>query len=214
MSMVAADSIDGYIAGFPAKQQKMLKQMRRLIRKLVPDAEETISYGMPTFRLHGNLVHFAMARQHFGFYPAPSAIVRFEKELKDYPTSKGAIQFPLDQPLPVELITGIVDFRVREQKEKVRQRSLRTCTEGHQYYKSTDCPVCPVCETTRKSATGFLSQLSAPARRALEHAGITTLAKLSKYSEAEILRLHGMGKASIPILKAALKGERLKFAKD
>lgn len=212
--MGPADSIDGYIAGFPPKQQKVLKQMRKLIRKLVPDAEEAISYGMPTFRLHGNLVHFAMAKQHFGFYPAPSAIRQFEKELAGYSTSKGAIQFPLDQPLPEELITAIVNFRVREQKEKFRRKSLRTCPEGHQYYKSSDCPVCPVCERARKPTPGFLTQLSAPARRALEQAGITTLSKLSKYSEAEILRLHGIGKTSVPILSAALKGEQLKFAKD
>lgn len=212
--MGAADSIDAYIGGFPLSQQKLLKQMRKLIRKTAPDAEEAISYGMPTFRLHGNLVHFAMAKHHLGFYPGPSAISQFKTALKVYPGSKGAIQLPLDQPLPEELVAAIVKFRVDEQNEKARKKSLRTCRQGHQYYKTTDCPVCPVCEAARKPANGFLAQLSAPARRALEHAGITTLAKLSKYSETEILRLHGIGKASIPVLQAALKGERLKFAKD
>lgn len=91
--------------------------------------------------------------------------------------------------------------------------TLRTCKNGHRYYKSSDCPTCPTCETARKPESGFLSLLAAPARRALENEGITTLKKLSTYTEAEILALHGMGKSSIPKLKEALKKEKLNFKK-
>lgn len=83
-------------------------------------------------------------------------------------------------------------------------QSLRTCSKGHQYYKSSDCPTCPTCEKERKPDSGFLALLSAPARRALEHHGITTLEQLSTYSEKEILKFHGMGPASLPKLRAAL----------
>lgn len=90
---------------------------------------------------------------------------------------------------------------------------LRVCPHGHQYYKSSDCPTCPVCETQRKPANGFLAPLSAPARRALEYAGIHTLAQLATKTEAEILTLHGMGPASIPKLRKALAAEKLSFRK-
>src|SRR5690606_30972222 len=82
--------------------------------------------------------------------------------------------------------------------------SLKTCPAGHRFYKSSDCPVCPVCEAARKPESGFLSVLAAPARRALEGAGIDTLAELSKFSEADLLKLHGFGKASLPLLRRAL----------
>ncbi|WP_422657559.1 RNA polymerase alpha subunit C-terminal domain-containing protein [Paenibacillus sp. EC2-1] len=90
-------------------------------------------------------------------------------------------------------------------------KELRTCEKGHQYYKSSDCPTCPKCEQQRKPSSGFLSLLSAPARRALEHHGITSLQELSTYSEKEILQLHGMGPASLPKLRAALQEKGLTF---
>jgi DNA-directed RNA polymerase alpha subunit len=90
--------------------------------------------------------------------------------------------------------------------------TLRTCKNGHQYYKSSDCPTCPVCEAERKPGSGFLAELSAPARQALEGAGINTLRKLSTKSKKEVLKLHGMGPASIPKLELALKSEGLSFA--
>lgn len=92
--------------------------------------------------------------------------------------------------------------------------SLRFCRNGHQYYKSSDCPTCPICEQERKPTDGFLSLLSAPARRALENAGIKTLTDLAKHSEAEILSLHGMGPASIPRLRQALKAKKMSFRKQ
>lgn len=90
-------------------------------------------------------------------------------------------------------------------------KTLRTCKRGHQYYKSTDCPTCPVCEQEHKPQEGFLAILSAPARRALEHNGITTLAELAKYSEKEIMQFHGMGPASLPKLRSALQEAGLSF---
>ena len=91
--------------------------------------------------------------------------------------------------------------------------SLRTCARGHQFNKTSDCPTCPICENEGKPKNGFLSILSAPARRALEKKGITTLKHLSKFREEEILSLHGMGPASVPKLRSALQGERLSFRK-
>lgn len=90
-------------------------------------------------------------------------------------------------------------------------KELRTCEKGHQYYKSSDCPTCPTCEQERKPSSGFLSLLSAPARRALEHHGINSLQELSTYSEKEILQFHGMGPASLPKLRAALQEKGLTF---
>lgn len=95
----------------------------------------------------------------------------------------------------------------------VSTKNKKTCKKGHTYYKTSDCPTCPHCEVEKKPASGFLSTLSAPARRALENTGIKTLEKLSKYSETEILKLHGMGPGSIPKLKAGLKSKGLSFRK-
>ncbi|QUG40034.1 RNA polymerase alpha subunit C-terminal domain-containing protein [Psychrobacillus sp. INOP01] len=91
------------------------------------------------------------------------------------------------------------------------EKELRTCSKGHKYYKSSDCPTCPTCEQENKPESGFLSLLSAPARRALVHDGITSLQKLSEFSEKEILKLHGIGPASLPTLRSSLEGEGLSF---
>ncbi len=94
------------------------------------------------------------------------------------------------------------------------QKNLRTCRQGHHYYKSSDCPTCPICEQERKPTSGFLSVLAAPARRALEREGITTLEQLAQYSEDSILKLHGMGPSSLPRLRQVLKAEGLTFSKQ
>lgn len=108
-------TIDEYIKSFPKSEQENLKQMRALVLKLVPHGEEAIRYGMPTLRLNNkNLLHYASFKNHFGFYPAPSGIKAFQEELSKYKTSKGAIQFPIDKPLPKSLITKIVKFRINE----------------------------------------------------------------------------------------------------
>lgn len=110
-----ATTIDEYIAEFPADVQRVLSEMRALIHELAPDATETISYAIPTFDLGGkHLVHFAGYEKHVGLYPAPSGMEAFKEDLKPYKTGKGSVQFPLDQPLPVDLIRRIVEFRVAE----------------------------------------------------------------------------------------------------
>src|SRR5688500_13030872 len=108
-----ARTIDEYIEGFPEDIQKKLQQIRRTIRKAAPDSEESINYAIPTFKLNGNLVHFAAFKKHIGFYPAPSGIEAFRNELSVYDGAKGSVQFPLDKPMPLDLITEIVKFRVR-----------------------------------------------------------------------------------------------------
>lgn len=110
--------IDSYIAGFPKEIQKLLQQCRSAIKQAAPAAEEAIKYGIPTFILQGNLVHFGGFKNHIGFYPAPSGIKEFEKELSIYEGSKGSIKFPIDQPLPIALIKKIVKFRVQKTLEK------------------------------------------------------------------------------------------------
>lgn len=114
MNSAAPQTIDDYIAGFPPDIQAILTKIRMTIRKAAPAAEETIKYRMPTFTLHGNLVHFAAYKQHIGFYPVPTALEAFKKDLSAYRTSKGAVQFPLDKPIPYGLIARIVKFRVKE----------------------------------------------------------------------------------------------------
>lgn len=111
---IPVKNIDEYIAGFPSGTQKILHQLRETIKKAAPQAEETINYAIPTFKLKGNLVHFAGYKKHIGFYPAPSAIEAFKEALSGYKGAKGSIQFPIDHPLPLELITKIVEFRVKE----------------------------------------------------------------------------------------------------
>ena len=112
--MSESKKIDDYISGFPEDIQVRLNKLKQVIKEAAPNARETISYQMPTFKLNGNLVHFAAFKHHIGFYPTPSAISAFEKQLSPYKTSKGAVQFPHDKPIPYELVTEMVKFRVRE----------------------------------------------------------------------------------------------------
>lgn len=108
-------NIDEYIKTFPKDVQSKLQEIRNLVKKLAPTAIETISYGMPTFKLNGkNLVHFAGYKSHIGFYPTPSALTAFEKDLSAYKTSKGTAQFKLNEDLPLKLIEQMVKFRIEE----------------------------------------------------------------------------------------------------
>jgi uncharacterized protein YdhG (YjbR/CyaY superfamily) len=115
------EDIDSYIASFPEETRKLLQQVRVTISKSAPEAKETINYGMPTFTLKGNLVHFAAFKNHIGFYPTPSGIEAFKKELSVYEGAKGSVQFPIAKPIPFDLITKIVEFRVKENLKKVKQ---------------------------------------------------------------------------------------------
>ena len=114
-------SIDEYIQSFPEPVRSKLVQLRKLIQEEAPEAQEKISYRMPTFFLNGNLVHFAAHATHIGFYPTPSGIEAHKRELSKYVTSKGAIQFPLEDPLPAGLIRKIVRFRVGENRKKKKR---------------------------------------------------------------------------------------------
>lgn len=116
------ENIDSYIQTFPKDVQALLQQLRETIQKAAPQAEEAISYQMPTFTLNGNLVHFAAYKKHIGFYPAPSGLTEFQEEISKYKHSKGAVQFPLDQPLPLGLIKRIVKFRMRENLKPVKKQ--------------------------------------------------------------------------------------------
>ncbi len=117
-SNTTPQTIDEYIAGFPPDIQEILEKVRATIREAAPDAEETINYQIPTFTLEGNLVHYAAFKKHIGFYPAPSGIEKFGEELSKYEGAKGSVKFPLEQPIPYDLIGEIVKFRVGENLAK------------------------------------------------------------------------------------------------
>ena len=184
----AQNEIDQYISRFPDEVQVKLQAIRETIKKAAPEAEEVISYGMPGYKLHGALVYFAGNKHHIGFYPVPFGIKAFEKELGPYKSAKATAQFPYNKPIPFDLVTKIVQFRMKENLEKAA--------------------------TKKKPQNGFLSALSAPARRALEANGVTRLQQLTKFSEQEILNFHGIGPSSIPKLRKALQGAGLDFRKN
>lgn len=117
--------IDTYIANSPKEIQDTLKKIRSTIKKSAPKAEETINYGIPTFTLDGNLVHFAGFKNHIGFYPTPSGIEKFKKELSAYEGAKGSVKFPLDKPIPYALISKIVKFRVKENSERSKAKKKK-----------------------------------------------------------------------------------------
>jgi uncharacterized protein YdhG (YjbR/CyaY superfamily) len=113
-------NIDEYIAGFPKEIQAILQNLRRVIRKSAPEAQEVISYSMPAFKQNGILVYFAAFKDHIGFFPTSSGVSAFKKELEPYATSKGTIRFPLEKPIPLNLVEKIVKFRVKENLNKVK----------------------------------------------------------------------------------------------
>lgn len=116
---------DSYIASFPKETQKLLKEVRKTIKEAAPGAEELISYGMPAFKLNGPVAYFAGYEHHIGFYPTGSGIAAFKDEIQKYKNSKGAVQFPLDKPIPVALIKKMVKFKVKENLEKVKLKSKK-----------------------------------------------------------------------------------------
>ncbi len=120
-----ATTIDEYIAGFPPDVQEILEEIRTTIREAAPGAEETIRYAIPTFTLKGNLVHFAAFKRHIGFYPAPTGMEQFQSELSPYASGKGTAQFPLDGPIPYDLIRRIVQFRVKENLDRAEAKRSR-----------------------------------------------------------------------------------------
>ena len=126
----APTNIDEYIAQFPKDVQEILQELRATIRAAAPEAEEAISYQMPTFKLKGYLVYFAAYKNHIGFYPAPRGIEAFKEELSAYKGGKGSVQFPIDKPLPLDLISKIVHYRVTENLEKAEATSKKINNAG------------------------------------------------------------------------------------
>lgn len=118
---MAIETIDDYIEQAPDEVREILQTLRGIIREEAPEAQEAIKYQMPTFVLNGNLVHFAAFQHHIGFYPVPSGITAFQEELAAYKQGKGSVQFPLNQPMPYDLIRRIVRFRVAENLEKAKK---------------------------------------------------------------------------------------------
>ena len=117
------NNIDEYISDFPEDVQIILDQVRSIIKQAAPDAEESIGYGMPAFKTHGKpLVYFAAFKNHIGFYATPTGHAEFAQELSKYKQGKGSVQFPIDQPMPLELISQIVEFRVIENMEKAKTK--------------------------------------------------------------------------------------------
>lgn len=114
-------TIDEYIALQPEKVILILEEIRETIRNVIPEAEETIGYQIPTFKYYGNLVHFAAYKNHIGFYPGASGVEAFKDEISEYSTSKGTIQFPIDEPIPLDLISKITAFRVKQNLEKKKK---------------------------------------------------------------------------------------------
>jgi uncharacterized protein YdhG (YjbR/CyaY superfamily) len=116
-------SIDDYIASFPEDIQAILQEIRQTVKAAAPDASEKIAYAMPTFHLKGNLVHFAAFKNHIGFYPAPRGIDAFQEELSKYKGAKGSVQFPIDEPMPLDLIRRIVEYRVADNLQAAEEKA-------------------------------------------------------------------------------------------
>jgi len=125
MDKTQVNDIDQYISGFSSEIQAILQEIRVTIKKAAPEAQEAISYQMPTFKLNGNLIHFAAFKNHIGVYPAPTGIEQFRKELSAYKGGKGSVQFPFSLPMPYDLISRIVKYRVQENLEKTGAKMKR-----------------------------------------------------------------------------------------
>ncbi len=191
---------DDYIASFPKEIQDVLVQVRQTIQQAAPEATEVISYGIPTFVLHGTLVHFAAFKNHIGFYALPSGTAAFQKQLSNYKTGRGSVQFPLNKPMPLDLITDIVKFRVAENKTKASVAA-----------KAKKASKKSIKIDRKENGQFFAENLGAPARSALEAAGINSLQKLARFTEKELLALHGIGKTAIPKLVEALSAKGLQL---
>ena len=119
-------TIDEYIEQFPKEIQEIMKEVRIIIKETIPEAKEKISWQMPTFTLHGNLIHFAANKNHLGVYPGPNAIGAFSEELAEYKTSKGAVQFPYAKPIPYELIVKLLKFSAAENITRAEEKAAKT----------------------------------------------------------------------------------------
>lgn len=188
MKMTNATTIDEFLKELSPAVRKKLTQIRKAARKLAPEAEELIRYGMPTFRLGRNILHFNAYDGHIGFYPGPGGIDAYSEACHPYRTGKGTLQFSPEGKLPMKLIEDIIRFRVAEERMRLGTKSPR-----------------------QKSSPW--SALPAPAQRALEKEKIRTPQQLAMWSKNELLDLHGLGPGSIPVLQKILRAHRLKMKK-
>lgn len=161
ISKKPVSSVDAYIAALPAEQQKLLKQIRKTIKAAAPAAEEVISYQMPAYKYQGMLVYFAAHTKHIGFYPVSTAIAAFLKELAAYKTTKGTLQFPYNKPLPLDLIKRIVQFRVKENTERLAAKNKKKV-------KPAVKKVTPAKPTDEEKVAAYMKQLSHPLKAATE----------------------------------------------
>jgi uncharacterized protein YdhG (YjbR/CyaY superfamily) len=125
ITMEKCTTIEGYLASLEEPAKEKLNELRMLVQALAPDAVECISYGIPTFKLNGNLIHFGAYRRHIGLYPGAAGIQEFANRFGNYTYSKGAVQFPLDQPLPLALIQEIIEYRIHKQRESVKKSRIK-----------------------------------------------------------------------------------------
>lgn len=179
MKETAVKTVDQYIAQFPQATQKRLKAIRKVVKGVAPQAEESISYGMPAYKHNKKpMIYFAGYAGHVGLYATPAGHAAFDKELANYKQGKGSVQFPLNEPLPLPLIEAMAKFKYEE---------------------------------LGGDRSSFTDGLSAPAKRALDNAGINTAKQLAQKTKKDILALHGIGRTAIPVLEKALAKEKLKF---
>ncbi len=186
-----------YIDQFPLPVRTRLKELHALVRKLAPLAEEKISYGIAGFFWNGPLVYIAGFKNHVSFFPTSSGVAAFRNELKKYKTSRGTIQFPLDQPIPRGLVSKIVRFRMKELRDARTGRRL--------------CDPDAVKSFDYSGLGSEFQKLAKPAQRALVNVGILTVASLARKTEAEVRSLHGMGPSAVSLLKRILKAKGQKL---
>lgn len=220
--MQAHKDVRSYIAAAPKEVRTKLLQLRTLIRSVAPEAEEKIAYGMPGYKLRGKpFAYFAAFKDHVSFFPASGTFLKAHAAaLRKYKTGKGTVQFPLDEPLPLPLLRRLVRARMTDLVSAAvsspRKGVRRTCSRGHVFYKSSDCPVCPKCWSGHYRAKGagdLPATIGAPALRALLRAKITSLAALARRTEAEVAELHGMGPKALGLLKSAMRTKGRSFRK-
>ncbi len=182
-------TVNEYLSEVPAEQRALLQQIRSIVKKLVPEAEEKISYNMPMFYLNGMFVAYAAFKNHCSFFPCSKATLRnFSKELSSYKTSAGTVQFTIDHPIPPSLFKKIIAARAAE-KAKAYTASPR-------------------------GKFALPQKMGKPAERALTNAKITNLKQLTKWSKEDITQLHGVGPKALGMLRAALKATKLSFSKN
>jgi uncharacterized protein YdhG (YjbR/CyaY superfamily) len=195
-SKIVFHSVDQYIASFPVEVQAILEELRAAIKAAVPDVEERISYQIPGYFRNGNLIHFAAYQKHIGMYPAPDGPQPFIQELLKYKSERSTLRFPIDEPLPLDLITELVKFRAAENLDLARAKANKKKSAAGKQKSQNDLP----------------EKLSQPAQRALAAAGIQSLEQVSRYSAVEISKLHGIGPNAMALLQQALEAKGLSFS--